>query len=237
MKLLVISLLVTMPYAARGEDTIDAVEKKIEQAWAANKTLAAVIAMTGSQKQGDQVITMAGTGRFEWMREGDDEKTRMSFDSTATLGDGEGARKIESSSLVISDGEFLHSMLTRGGHSDAYKQKLEQHEDLGGGRALKQLRETGNKLSVLPDEKIGDRDVYVILAAPKQPDPQSPEKDATVYVDQQTGIVLKRVVRGADNEPIFTMLLTDLEINKPIKPEQFIFKAPEGVTVLDMTGN
>jgi hypothetical protein len=55
------------------------------------------------------------------------------------------------------------------------------------------------------------------------------------YFDKKTGIGLKTVSFDEKDKAVMTSVTTDVKINADIKDDRFVFKAPEGVQVVDMS--
>jgi outer membrane lipoprotein-sorting protein len=56
-----------------------------------------------------------------------------------------------------------------------------------------------------------------------------------MYYSQEHGVPVKSVMYGPDGKPITTMTFSDYKFDVKIDPQRFVFKAPEGVQVIDQT--
>ncbi|GAF73674.1 unnamed protein product, partial [marine sediment metagenome] len=91
-------------------------------------------------------------------------------------------------------------------------------------------------LTLLPDEKVEEQAAYVIESKPKSPGPQ-PMAKSKMFFAKDSGIMIKMVGLDAEGKAIMTMNVKDVKLNPEISPDRFVFKAPEGVEVMDMTGS
>jgi outer membrane lipoprotein-sorting protein len=89
-------------------------------------------------------------------------------------------------------------------------------------------------LSVLPEEKIDGETAYVIQATPKEKTTPGMSKTLNYY-RKSDGIMLKMVMYGEDGKPMSTITYSDIKVNADIPAERFVFKAPPGVQVMDMS--
>lgn len=96
-------------------------------------------------------------------------------------------------------------------------------------------------------EKLDGEDVYVIGATINEETLKTMASNptmaqgvaamkvgTTVYVSAKDGFV-RKTVQGAPDQPTVTMTFTNIELNPSIPDETFVFKAPEGMQVMDMT--
>ena len=52
---------------------------------------------------------------------------------------------------------------------------------------------------------------------------------------KESGQMIKMIAYSPDGKPMATTTFSDIKINPKISPDRFVFKAPPGVTVQDMT--
>ena len=150
---------------------------------------------------------MSGAGAYELMKKGD----RILFRMELTLGS-----------------QATDHM----GQKMAVKMKHDEAQAMTPTTQLAKLRET-HELKLLPDQSIDGHAVYVIEATPKQ---QTSGMGRTVsYYAKETGIPLRVTTDDPSGKVMSDMTFTDVKINPKIDVSRFVFKAPEGVQVMDMT--
>jgi outer membrane lipoprotein-sorting protein len=91
---------------------------------------------------------------------------------------------------------------------------------------------------------VDGNEVYELRVSPGQPEPAneasqhpfaagSGRTDYLIHVDN--GMPYKIIMYGKDDTPFMEQTYTNYEINVPIPDEEFVFTAPEGVQVMDVT--
>jgi outer membrane lipoprotein-sorting protein len=223
--------------AAMAADKLEDVEKKILAQAEKNKTLTAKMATTTDIDATGMRMKSKSEGTYETARRGDKTLFRMESKSSGTtkIGD-QPETKTETKTLMIADGEFHYMLSETAGQKTAMKMKLDPSK---GNTTSKQGFEQMHKdynLKLLPDEKIDGKEVYVIEATPKKAKPDTTEV-SKFYYGKETGVLVKSVMesKGEQSKSTITSLMSDIKPNADIKPERFVFKAPEGVMVMDMT--
>jgi hypothetical protein len=93
-----------------------------------------------------------------------------------------------------------------------------------------------NELKLLPDEKVDGKAAYVIEATPKRPVPDTTTA-IKLYYRRDDGVMVKTMtsMKSPQMKMTSTAEMTDIKLNPDVKPERFVFKAPDGVEVQDMT--
>lgn len=214
-------------------DTLEEVEKKIVDAADKVKSFTADVS-TVTEAKGEGFSTSSRMqGTSEVMRKGDTVLMHMELKTTGVTKIGDQEQKMESTSLMVCDGDFNYVLTEQAGQKMAMKMKADPKM---AGISSKQLfTEWGkeNDLKLLPDEKVDGRDAYVIEVTPKKPGAATGKQLA--YFDKEHGLMLKMVVMGEDGKPMSTTTLSNYKTGVDLKPDRFVFKAPEGVQVMDMT--
>lgn len=212
-------------------DTIETAGKAIRESAKKVKSLSAamrtVSEMSGEGYKHKTVVE----GRFEMVHKGDKFLTRIESKDSSTTEVGGKPEKREGTTLVVSDGEFTWSYIQANGEKNVYKMKAPAPWDLD---PFEQYGKT-HALELLPDEKIDGADVYVVRATPKAAGGQPASGKMTLYYRKDCGFAVKIVTADAAGEPKSTMTYSDLKLDAEISPDRFVFKAPEGVKVTDMT--
>ncbi len=212
-------------------DTIESVGKAIRESSRKIKSLSAtthsVSEMSGEGYKHKTVVE----GRFEMVRKGDKFFTRIESKDSSTTEVGGKPEKREGTSLVVSDGEFTWSYIQSGGEKNVYKTKVTADWDRD---PFEEFGKT-HTLELLPDEKVDGADAYVVRATPKAAGGQPASGKMTLYYRKDCGFTVKIVALDAAGKPMSTTTYTDLKLDAEISPDRFVFKAPEGVKVTDLT--
>lgn len=227
------AVLLAFVQMAPAGDTLESVEKTIAAEWEKHKSLSANLSLSQQMEMGGGRVTSTGTGTFEYLRKGDKELYRLEMATTTTQAFAGNEQTIEQKVLSINDGEFVYNLTDGMGKKIAAKSRADKAK-MGGGKAMfKQLREE-HELTLLPDQELDGHSAYVIEAVPKKSTPMAIAR-TVYYLRQDTGVMMKSVALNADGKAVQTMTFSEFKINPTIAPERFVFKAPEGVTVLDRT--
>jgi outer membrane lipoprotein-sorting protein len=224
--------------AARAADTIDDVEKKLIEATEKSKSLTAKVTSTTETEGNGMKMKLKMEGTTESARRGEKmySRSEMTTKGTQKFGD-QPEQKVDSKTLVIMDGEFLYSLNEdAGGQKSAVKMKIDPKMQKSVTKAMFEQLRKDNDVKLLPGEKIDGKDTYVLEAIPKKIEPNTTQK-STFWYDKESATLLKFVAenKNGDNKMTSTSLVSDVKLGVDIKPERFVFKAPEGVTVTDMT--
>lgn len=211
----------------RAEDTIESVEKEIIEKWSKLTSLTANMA-TDAQMGG---MSMKMTGTIEFLAKEGKEMFRLEAQMEQAMG----GQPMKSSILSIVDGEFQWMLMDMGMMKQAMKTKPDDFQGSPGGKKMFEQMKKENDLKLLPSEKIDDKDCHVIEVKPKA----SGEQLALVkmFFGKDNGIMVKMVGYDTGNNAVMTSTYSDIKTNVDIKAERFVFTAPEGVQVMDMTKN
>jgi outer membrane lipoprotein-sorting protein len=91
---------------------------------------------------------------------------------------------------------------------------------------------------------VDGNEVYEVRVTQGQPEPankasQNPYAKSSgrtdCLIDADSGMPYKIIMYGPDGTPFMEQTYTNYEINVPIPDEEFVFRAPEGVRVMDVT--
>jgi outer membrane lipoprotein-sorting protein len=121
------------------------------------------------------------------------------------------------------------------GQKMATKQKPEVAAT-GDPKELFKKMHSDNTVKMLPDEKVDGVSTVVFEVVPKDV-AGSPVAKSIMYFAKDTGINVKVVGKDKDGKDVFSNMSTDIKLNTEIANDHFVFKAPEGVQVMDMTGS
>ena len=210
-----------------------AVQKKIVEAAGKVTSFSAEMTMDMQTKTADMSMTSKSTGTVEFARKADKMLSRMEMKGTTSMKFGDTDNKTEQNVLTVCDGEYVYNLMDQGGQKTATKMKVDPGNSPV---ATRQMFETLTKdfdIKVLPDEKISGRDTYAIEATPKKAEEGA--QKLVQYFCKESGMLVKFVALSPDGKPLSTMTYTNIKTGADIKPDRFVFKAPAGVDVMDMT--
>jgi len=214
--------------AAVSAETVEEVSKKIAAASEKLNSFSAKTKMVIEMKQEGFSMVSTTDGTTEMLRKGSDFLLRSENKSVSETNVGGNVTKQESSVLYVTDGSFAYSISEAAGTKSAQKMKLEKPDV----DPFKVWRNTA-ELKVLPDSSSDGRAAWVIEATPK-PD-QAGQGKTVIHFDKESGQMIKMVTYTPDGKPMSTMTYSDIKINDKISPDRFIFKAPPGVEVQDLS--
>ncbi len=215
--------------AARAE-TVDEVSKAITEAAKKVKSISAKTHSEMEMSSPGYKTRRTGDGRFELLRKDDKVYMRNESKEVASTEAGGQVEKQEGTTLTIMDGEFLYSYTEMDGQKNAYKMKSDVNWDASPFEGVKET----HQIEILPDETIDGAPVYVVKLTPKAP-AGGAEGKMMQYFRKDCGYPVKLVSFDAEGKPAMTMTYSDIKLGEDIKPERFLFKAPEGIQVLDLT--
>ena len=217
-------------------DDLTSVEKRITEAWNKHKSMSAKLTQATHVEMGTTVMDMKGEGTLEMTRTGDKILARVELKSTVMSKSGDQENKSEQPMTTIIDGEFAYTVSEAMGQKMAFKNKIDPMMVGEPKATLEQFRKT-NELNLLPDETLDGKKVFVIEAGSKDKTAGAGVPSKVVcYFDQESGIMVKMTMLGADDKPMTTVTYTDIKLDPKIDPDRFKFTAPEGVKVIDQTG-
>ena len=221
--------------APRAEaESLEEVKKKIHDKVSSYKTLSYKTKTTNQTPQMKSNIDV----KHEFMRKGDEVLSRTEYKSTTTTNLGGKEQKMDSTTLQIYDGKFSYTYSETKGQKSAFKQKVDSKDQtipFNAAHGFK-LSEQFYKLKMLPDETLNGKPVYVIEMTAKDDAMRQYIGRTLTYYDKGNGISIKSVTHDAKTgKPSSTTIVTDIKIDPAISPDRFVFKAPAGVEIKDMT--
>jgi outer membrane lipoprotein-sorting protein len=223
-------LVLGMAATACAQATLESVEKSLIDkmnklsSWAGKAT---AVTDTPQMKSNSEMTIEAMKKGDQWLYR-TDGKTQMKM----KIGEKEETQNTPTS--VVYDGEYIYTLTENAGQKMAMKMKPTTS---GGFIVDKQVFETlakDHNLKLLPDETVAGKKCWVIEATPKKAPPGGAMVSLTYY-DQESGFPIQTIVKGPDGKVMTTSKLTDVKLNPKLSADRFVFKAPEGVQVVDMS--
>ncbi|MBN1489559.1 MAG: outer membrane lipoprotein carrier protein LolA [Phycisphaerae bacterium] len=175
-------------------------------------------------------------GKMMWRKKGETVCYRMESKTKSVTKMQGNETKQDSKTLSVCDGKFIYTLTDDGTNKMAMKMKVEPDKSYDTESAMKAW-EKNYDLKVLDDEKVDGVDCWVVEATPKKAAQANAAGKMRQWYRKDCGITAKVVSFGPDGKPLTTTLVKDVKLNVDIPDEKFKFKAPEGVTVMDMTKN
>ncbi len=219
---------------ARSE-SVDDVQKKLVEAHAKMKSYSCKMKTVQNMDMGGgNKMSSDYTGTVEWSRKGEKYLFRSEMKGNSVQNFGGQENKMEASATIICDGDMVYTLSTQMGQTMAMKQKPDGSM---GGEPKKVFEDllARNNVKVLADEKVDGESCFVLEATPKDPAEAATMSKTVMYFRKDVGINVKTVGFDKDGKEIFTNTSTDFKLNSEIDAARFVFKAPEGVQVMDMT--
>lgn len=216
--------------AGAAADDFEKIEKQIQEASRSVKSMRAKTKSNTEMKGEGYESRSQGEGTFEFMRDGEKAKMRMESKDSSESKYGDQAQKSESTTLSINDGEYMYTYSVTNGQKSAMKMKSEADWDINPFEAMREHYD----FKLVREDKYEGAAVWVIEAAPKASSGMASGGKMEQWYRQDCGMAVKTVAYDQAGKAISTTLMTDIELNPSLAADRFVFKAPEGVEVMDM---
>lgn len=233
-------ILVTLFIAAgaRAAETFDAVTRRIGEQAGKIRSLRCHVQDVSEQTGEGVTETVTTESRVEVVRgpRGCELQRIESRVAQVTRDPQAGEQRLEGTTLEICDGTFVYRLKQIEDTQAATKNRIDPHTPgfLDIRRQFEQLSREAD-LRLLPAEKVDGREAYAIEAVPRRKDLASPFGRIVCYVDKTTLVPIKTILYDARGRLCHTRVFRDIEVNVAIPPQRFVFAAPPGVQVMDMT--
>ena len=190
--------------------------------------------MKAQMSQPGYSMKSTAEGLTEWLRDGNKYMMRNEAQTRSeTVTNGQ-THKTESKMLSINDGEFLWTYSETNGQKSAAKNKLRENTTTVDD-PFKAMRAYYD-FALLPEEKLDGHACYVIEAKAKPGSPMATVGGKVIgHYRKSDGVCAKSVSYDKKGNPSSTTIYTNIEVNGRIDPDRFVFKAPPGVDVQDLT--
>ncbi len=208
-------------------ETLESVEKTLVEKFKAYKSLSADVAMTVQISPG---MGGEGKGTMEFLRDDGQEMVRTEIIMKMNFG----GQLMESHTASFFDGTDAYTIIETMGQKQVMKMPASQAQGRSGGKAFFTDLKRENELRLLPEETIDGIKVYVIEAKPKKPTPQAPGL-TKFYFDKDKGFMGKMISWDAGGKTMVSLTMANVKINPKLDASRFVFKAPKGVKITDMT--
>lgn len=220
-------------------ETLQEVQQKIHDKVSSYKTIQFTAKMATTMDASGFKMKSDSEQKAAYQRKDAQTLSRIETKMKSTQTVGDQTQTMESTSLDISDGKFAYNLTDSMGQKMASRRTLDpksEYSPFDVMRGFKQVAETYD-LKLLPDQKVDGKAVWVIEMTMK-PSAHPELMGKTVsYYDKDTGVSVKSVTYDAKGAETTVLHTTNVKIDGAISPDQFVFKAPEGVEVKDMSMN
>ncbi|MFN0135452.1 MAG: LolA family protein [Phycisphaerae bacterium] len=223
-----LGLLAALAAPALADEKVDKIEKALIEAYGNVKSFTATMKIEAEMMG----MKMTQDGNIESMRDGDKSKARIEMKGSMDMG----GQKMDMTSSTISDGEFTYIVSEQMGQKNAMKTKGEGRQSSDPKQIIAELKKQYD-IKALDDQKVGDMDCHTLECTMKGEagNPGSPTKQIMNFC-KKTGMMIKLVGSDKEGKPMMTITMSDIKLDAKVDPARFVFKAPEGVQVMDMTG-
>ena len=206
--------------------------------WNDHKSMSADLNIDMVADQGGRELVVKGTGRCEIQRTDDGEKVRFELIQNMKMGEGDSAMEMERKLITTDNGKVVYTMVEQMGQKQVVKSVPgRQNIPKFGGEHMFEALRAENKLALLPEDKVGDQEVYVIEATPKRPDPSMQITKSVLYFSKDSGAMLRMESFDPTGKKVQTITFDNVQMNLDLAADRFEFEVPEGVQVIDQTGN
>ena len=219
--------------AVRAEDSLEAIAKRLEEVGSKLKSMSATQIVEVQSESADFKMVSHTSGKYEYMRKGDTTMWRLESETTSVSTVAGKDVKMEQKMTMVCDGKFNYTVSEMMGQKTAMKSAIQKNITSVAGKGFFETLRKDNTLKLLPEDKADGKAAYVIEAVPKSKGPEMSISRTHYFMLKESGIVAKTVMFDAQGKPMTTVLMTNLKINPEIPGERFVFKAPEGVQLMD----
>ena len=187
-------------------------------------------AMAGKKKTFTEI-----RGAYEHLNGARGLLVRGEFTSTVTQEIGGVPYSDTTKVLTISDGRFAYTLSELQGQPPNATRNIQvpSQTALADEPFLNGLSQAFD-IRVLPDELVDNKPVWVLEAKPKNPARALITK-TIYYIAKDSGLRIRSTGHDATGKRVQLTELTDIKLDPPLKPERFVFKAPPGVRVVDLS--
>ncbi|MBI2435396.1 MAG: hypothetical protein HYV26_21285 [Candidatus Hydrogenedentes bacterium] len=214
-----------MAGGANAQDSLRAVEKKIQAAWEQVSTLVASVKMESHLPVGEDDVVAQGEGQLEYLKAEPKAKYRQQMKISIPP-----PLSMEAGFEFLFDGEALYLMNEVMGQMTIAKADAPDLEKgalpPGGGPLLDALK-SEMQLSVLPEMDVDGRSAYVLEGKRRRGDPHDPVQRAVFYIDKENGIQRRVEFFSADGALNTRIDYSGFKLNIPIDAQRFVYTGPQ----------
>lgn len=217
---------------ARAADTIQAVEKELLQKWQQVDSMIAKIERHRELRTPDGTVRKRAAGTYEFLKLDGRLVYRVDMSSRTTNYLKGNDTMLDVDVVSIHDGQFVYTVTEIEGETSAVKTTPTAAPNFDLKWSFAEMHKD-HVLTLNKDADIEGEPVYVIQAKPM--DRKTFIDRQLYYYSKETGALLKTETIDNDRRVIIMTEYTDIKINVGIPAERFVFHAPPGVRVTDLT--
>lgn len=210
--------------------SLDEIEAKIVEAFSKVKSMTADTAMEIPPDPQMPDAKMSIAGHIELLIDGVSK-----FTQNMAMKMEMGGEKQEMKMEMVCDGEFVYTINDGMGQKTATKTKVGDDESFPppGSKMLLTFLKKDFTLEPLEDKDVDGHACYVLQGLPSGQTPGV--NKVVVYFAKENGVPVQMDMYQDGNETPAVMHYTNIKINPELSADKFVFKAPEGVEVMDLT--
>ena len=224
MVFLAFAILAAAPFVW-GQDTLDSVQKAVVERMDALSSTSTTIAGTADIKlkpENPTAMHVFGSGGMDYAKK--DGKVFARAELSAALS-AEATAKL-ARVLGVFDGKDAYYEVEFFGKVESHMLANPLGDTPPSAKALFDLLKQNFDLVVLPSEKMGNKDAYVLSGNLKAPSNDLPLSRLQLWLAQDTGVILKVVGFDKQNAPFLDLNAMDIQLNQPIPDERFKYTPP-----------
>lgn len=213
-------------------DTLEEVEKKIADLQKKIHSCTSKIKMTMNMEQEQMKFKQEATGTYEYVVRDDKTYTRMEMETSMEMGE----MKMSGKTLNVLDGKYAWVLNEMMGQKNVIKTKADPKQVQVGSGVLENLK-ADYDLTLGDDAEVDGEKTWTVTATPKKP-PAAPGAPSTMRYNfrQSDGFPVRMVGIDGKGKEVTVMTWTEIKSNVDIDASRFKFEVPDGVKVMDQTG-
>lgn len=223
------------PASAPNPEALAAVQKQIVETWQKHRSIKAKVSVSLRTEAEGTPVSGEGGGAMELAQAEGKTQIRLDLRITTSLTRDGQTMQVDQTSLSVDDGEFEYRLTEQGDRRSATKSKRNPARGLNPRELFSNLGPEA-RLALLPDEKIGEIDVFVLEATNVPRTGGSPFSTVRYYFGKTNGVLVRESASSDDGKNTRTVTLSEFVFDEPLDPARFTWQTPEGVELQDRTG-
>ncbi|MFN0136335.1 MAG: LolA family protein [Phycisphaerae bacterium] len=232
---LLLCLLPTMLASTAAAETMDDVIKAISDKAAACKSISCKTKSDQDMQTPDMKYVAQSEMTFEAVRKDGKWQYRSEGWSKSTTNAGGQETKQDMKLLMVQDGQFSWMLNDTNGQKSCMKM-APSHEFgvLTDAKTWEEMKKLFD-YKLAGDEALDGKACWLVEATTKDKTTAASAAKTLTWYDKSTGVGMKSITKDDKGKVVSTSITSDVKIDPSIAADRFVFKAPEGVTVTDMT--
>ncbi len=225
------SLLLSCSIAPATAASFEETESGILEAFSKVKSMTADFMMDVPLDEQLGNIKLAIAGDLALLVEGDTSQFLQHVIAKAELPDGVQEMKM----TMVCDGAFLNILNEGMGEASVVKTRLANHHDFpppGAKLLLEFIKRDFENFEVLAEAQVDGKTCHVIEGTMGE---DAPGNKIRLYFDKETGAPVKMELFEESSAEPAILRYSNIVINPELKADLFVFTAPDGVEIMDLT--